>query len=245
MLSLERQEHLRDRYRAMRPTYEHGLDRYRRLMDALVTPQTRILDVGTGPAGLVESYVDLAAQVTGIDLLLTNFTEFHGAFKVRDLSEADVIALPFADNSFDLVTCSWVLEHLPQPWIAMQEIARVLAPGGQFVFITPNALNYVVWLRRLVPGQLSRSVVKAIYGRDEDFINPTYYRMNTPNQVERWARLSGLQKVELHTVGDPTYLAFNEGLFIAAAILEHVLDAIWPQSRVHLVGSYVKPGATR
>ena len=193
MLKLDRQEQLRHRYTtAIRPGYRLGLDIYRDLLDAHIDESTRLLDVGCGPAGLVAEYEDRAALVVGSDRYLTNFTEFDGQFGVRRLAEGDIDALPFADNSFDLVTSSWVVEHLSNPVGCTREIARVLAPGGRYLFITPNALNYVVWLRRMVPEGLSKRVVKLIYDRDEDFINPTYYRMNRPDDVEYICQQAGL-----------------------------------------------------
>ncbi len=242
MLNLDQQERLRDRYKTdIVPGHRMGLDVYRDWLDAAVSPQTRLLDVGCGPAGLVAQYDEQAALVVGADQHLTAFTEFDGAFGVRNLAESDMVALPFADGAFDVVTCSWVLEHLPRPQASMNEVARVLAPGGCFLFITPNALNYVVGLRRLVPTLLSKRLVKAIYDRDEDFINPTYYRMNTPATVEQICVGAGLQRDALETISDPTYLALNEGLFQASILLERVLEAVYPQGRVHLVGRYRKP----
>lgn len=50
---------------------------------------------------------------------------------------ADVQSLPFADQSFDTLLCTEVIEHLPQPWKAMNEMARVLKPGGHLILSAP------------------------------------------------------------------------------------------------------------
>lgn len=242
MLNLDKQEQLRHRYQTdINPGHRLGLDVYRMWLDDCVSGDTRLLDVGCGPAGLVAEYDGHAALVVGSDRYMTNFTEFDGQFGVKLLAEAKMTALPFEDGSFDLVTSSWVLEHLANPAGCMAEIARVLAPGGRFLFITPNALNYVVWLRRLVPDLMSKSLVKAIYDRDEDFINSTYYRMNTPAEVEQLCSAVGLQRQNLQAVSDPTYLAFNELLFQLSITAERLLEVAYPQGRVHLVGMYRKP----
>jgi SAM-dependent methyltransferase len=47
--------------------------------------------------------------------------------------------LPFASSSFDSVLCTQVLEHVPEPWRTVEEIARVLRPGGKLLLSTPQA----------------------------------------------------------------------------------------------------------
>lgn len=48
---------------------------------------------------------------------------------------ADMTRLPFADESFDCITCGWVLEHLPDPRPGLQEMGRVLQPGGSLLLL--------------------------------------------------------------------------------------------------------------
>ncbi len=55
--------------------------------------------------------------------------------------EADICALPFNDKSFDVILCNHVLEHIPDDTKAMQELYRVLRPGGWGVFQIPQDLN--------------------------------------------------------------------------------------------------------
>lgn len=54
---------------------------------------------------------------------------------------ADAQILPFASNSFDTVLCTEVIEHLPQPWTAVAEMARVLKPGGCLILTAPFVHN--------------------------------------------------------------------------------------------------------
>jgi len=46
--------------------------------------------------------------------------------------------LPFQDASFDTVLCTQVLEHVPRPWLAASEMARVLKPGGMLILSCPQ-----------------------------------------------------------------------------------------------------------
>lgn len=60
--------------------------------------------------------------------------------------------LPFADASFDLVTCTEVIEHLEHYRETMREVYRVLRPQGGFVVTTPNILNLKSRIRFLIFG---------------------------------------------------------------------------------------------
>jgi ubiquinone/menaquinone biosynthesis C-methylase UbiE len=47
----------------------------------------------------------------------------------------DLTQLPFADASFDCITCGWVIEHLPDPRPGLRELSRVLLPGGRLLLL--------------------------------------------------------------------------------------------------------------
>lgn len=55
--------------------------------------------------------------------------------------KADICKLPFEDNSFDIIFCNHVLEHIPDDTKAMQELYRILRPGGWGVFQIPQDLK--------------------------------------------------------------------------------------------------------
>ncbi len=55
--------------------------------------------------------------------------------------KADICKLPFKDNEFDIILCNHVLEHIPDDTKAMQELYRVLKPGGTGVFQIPQDLS--------------------------------------------------------------------------------------------------------
>ena len=55
--------------------------------------------------------------------------------------KADICNLPFSDNSFDVILCNHVLEHIPNDIKAMQELYRVLKPGGWGIFQIPQDLK--------------------------------------------------------------------------------------------------------
>ncbi|HUH52027.1 MAG TPA: methyltransferase domain-containing protein [Flavobacterium sp.] len=55
--------------------------------------------------------------------------------------KADICDLPFEDNAFDVILCNHVLEHIPDDTKAMQELYRVLKPGGMGIFQIPQDLT--------------------------------------------------------------------------------------------------------
>jgi SAM-dependent methyltransferase len=97
----------------------------------------RLLDVGCGTGDYLRVMAPLVApgQAVGIDLsaelvkraeLLSQGEQPNLSFQV-----ADVYDLPFAEASFDRITATQVMVHLSDPWTAVTELRRVLAPGGR------------------------------------------------------------------------------------------------------------------
>jgi len=62
---------------------------------------------------------------------------------------ADLAALPFADESFDGVTCGYVLEHLPDPEMGLSELARVMKRGARMFLLTTEDSFSGAWTSRL------------------------------------------------------------------------------------------------
>jgi ubiquinone/menaquinone biosynthesis C-methylase UbiE len=235
MLDLDRQNAYRARYKAWHPGWQTSGQVYESFVRRYAAPGCRWLDVGCGRGGIVELLGEPARLCAGADLDLASLRE-HRAPHTRRVV-APIESLPVAAASFDLVTCSWVIEHLAEPSLAFAEVARALAPGGHWVFLTPNARNVVTLANRLIHHRLQGWLVRRLYARDEADTFPVRYRANTPERIERLAREAGLRCVGTRLVGDPTYLAFNDALFALSSLLERVTPPGW---RVHIVGDYQK-----
>lgn len=102
----------------------------------------RALDVGCGGGFLAEELARLGCQVTGVDLseATLQVARAHAARGGLEIEyrRASGDALPFSDASFDLVYCCDVLEHVPDVERVVRESARVLRPGGIYLFDTIN-----------------------------------------------------------------------------------------------------------
>ncbi len=94
------------------------------------TPADRVLDVAGGTGALAEVLLPLAGAVTVSDIsepMLAHVPE--GATRLIARAEQ----LPLESGSFDLVVCVHALHHIDRPVRAIDEMARVLAPGGRLV----------------------------------------------------------------------------------------------------------------
>lgn len=95
----------------------------------------RILDVGCGTGAVLEM-LDPLGEIHGIDIE-TAALSFCAERDLGNLVQSSATALPYADNSFDLIVIADMLEHLREDAPAVRESARVLRPGGIFICTVP------------------------------------------------------------------------------------------------------------
>lgn len=152
-----------------------------------------VLDVGCGGGILAEAMAQRGAKVTGIDLGEANLTtaKLHA---LESGTKVDYQCIAVEDlavdaaNSFDLVTCLEMLEHVPNPASIIQACARLVKPGGQLVFSTinrnPKAYLFAVlgaeYLLRLVPT-----------GTHD------YHKFIKPSELARWCRAANLTPTKI------------------------------------------------
>ena len=236
-LPLDIQNSYRARYRAIRPGWTSSGEQLEALVRSYLTADSKVMDLGCGRGGVVELFWRDVKLAAGLDPDVPSLAEHRaqGMPVVTGRGEH----LPFAGESFDLIVCIWVLEHLRSPEGVLSEVRRVLRPGGHFVFLTPNLRNPLLAfnrLGRLLP-QLQRRLVPRLYGRVEADTFPVQYRANTASAIRALAARTGLQVADLRVIPDPTYLAFNRFMFRASVMSERLLPRGWG---VHLLGDLTK-----
>jgi demethylmenaquinone methyltransferase/2-methoxy-6-polyprenyl-1,4-benzoquinol methylase len=123
---------------------------------AQVGPHAQVLDCGVGCGSLsiaLDSILTVPVEYHGIDtsaeMLVQASSKMQDAGLRVHIKQADVLSLPYDDQSFDVVMAAHVLEHLPDPQCALKEMIRVLKPGGMvFVCVTrPSLFGALVQLR--------------------------------------------------------------------------------------------------
>lgn len=98
-------------------------------------PGDHLLDVGAGAGTITADLAEMVATVTATELGDDGLAVTRDALAARgarnvDLRVADVHALPFADDTFDVTHAHQVLQHVSDPVQALREMARVTKPGG-------------------------------------------------------------------------------------------------------------------
>jgi SAM-dependent methyltransferase len=107
----------------------------------LLAGYARVLDVGTGEGQVARLAVDGGAKVVvGIDPTANQVSVAHERAGGPAYARAGADALPFGDASFDAVVACLVFEHIEAVDDAIDEVARVLRPGGRFAFFLNHPL---------------------------------------------------------------------------------------------------------
>ena len=132
----------------------------------------RVLDVGCGPGNLLVALsADAPQLLIGVDIdetfLVFGRSQIENTIEpsaaVPTLLRASLPTLPFADETFDLVTCFLVMPHVPDDSVALTELARVLKPGGTLA-VSGHGLGFPLrYLKRFKLKPLQMYLASLIY----------------------------------------------------------------------------------
>lgn len=167
------------------------------IAEARIGPGEDVLDIASGsgnPAVSIALAMDGRGSVTCTDLTTSMLETARGRADNLDLAimrfvTADMVALPFADGTFDVVTCRFGIMFPDDKIAAAAEARRVLKPGGR--------IAYVVWgaYEDNPPFRVPRRAVAAFFGEEEGPV-PGRHSMSAPGTLKAILDGAGFTRTE-------------------------------------------------
>jgi SAM-dependent methyltransferase len=149
-----------------------------------------VLEVGCGDASFTRDLAQFSTSVIAIDISAAQIAENSRTYPRISFLQHDVAEpFPFPDSAFEVIWCSEVLEHLFNPVFAVEEMFRILRPGGKLLVTVP----YHGWFK---------DVLIALFKWDEHF-SPTnpHIRFYTRSTLGRMVENAGFASVRIRTCG--------------------------------------------
>lgn len=179
-------------YRGRRRILRATLDRL------ALSPRARLLDAGCGSGRTLD---ELAAYGTASGVDLNPEAVRWARARGHDVRQGRIECLPFADDTFDCVTCLDVVEHTPDDRVSLQELRRVTRRGGMIVLTVPA--HPALWSAHdevnLHYRRYTRPALRALAaGTALELVSETYFNglLLPPAAAVRWA-----QRLRPHAAG--------------------------------------------
>jgi SAM-dependent methyltransferase len=216
------------------PNYPSG--RFAELLAQSVNPSSRVLEIGAGSGRNHQNHFDLRGKVAGYVGVDLDPLVLGNPF-LNESYQASADALPFADQSFDVVFHNFVAEHFEAPLSCNRDIFRVLKPGGMLLFQTPSRYYYAAVAASLTPHWFHEFYIKRFAsGRTGGEVFPTFYRLNDAKTINRQLQSCGFDRpqIEHHSL-PPGYLRFNKFAFLAGVFFERTCERRFPALRGQII----------
>jgi SAM-dependent methyltransferase len=202
----------------------------------------KILEVGAGPGNPTSDYLKTLGEPHGVDIDPEIFD--NTALKTAAVIED---RFPFPDCTFDACVSDYVCEHVENPYCHLEEVWRVLKPGGAYVFRTPNRFHYTAIVSHLTPHSFHVKVANRLRSIDGHDPYPTCYRLNSRRKIRRLSRDCGFQIEYMRMVEkEPSYGMSSRLLFLTFAVYERLVNSsvLFSDLRANLFVVLLKPQPT-
>lgn len=208
--------------RAWFPSESHPNQLLAAEVERRITPSSTVLDIGCGrTAPMLCKLRGKAKALYGIDVI--DFTVSDPDLSLHRNNIGAMTNIP--DSSIDIAYSRAVMEHIDNPDEAFAEVARVLKPGGVYIYVTPSIYDYGSIIARIVPNRFHGKIVNAVEGRAEGDVFPTVYASNSLKTVRKQVAKAGLILREGRYIGQyPSYFMFNRALFWLGSVYQKTIE---------------------
>ena len=164
-----------------------------------------VLDVACGTGVVTRALSKVLpdqCQITSTDLndAMIKHAEKIGTSREVTWEQADVMALPFDDETFDAVVCQFSTMFFPDRIHGYQEIRRVLKPGGKFLFSIWNGLEVNDFANTVM------DAVTALFPENPpEFLSRTPYGHGNPDEIKNEINVAGFDSCHLIQQDDISY----------------------------------------
>jgi SAM-dependent methyltransferase len=195
----------------------------------------RVLEIGVGMGADYLEWLKAGARVTGVDLSSISLERARRRCEeagfTPDLHVADAEALPFADNSFDVVYSYGVLHHSPGTSQCISEVFRVLKPGGALrimIYHHASLTGLMLWLRYGI--WRGKSLRWSVFHHLESPGTKSYTRKEAQSLVQ------GFEDVKLQQVLSPGDLLLNTPSQKFQGTLYRLIWTLYPRAIIRRIG---------
>ena len=189
------------------------LRRLARRMD--VRPGMRVLDVACGTGAWLRAVMEAGGSPHGVDLSARAIAICRSEMPHGEFHACAAESLPFADASFDLVTCLGSIEHFVDQEAALREMVRVARPQAQFLLLVPNA-DFLTRRLGLYRGT-EQADIKEVVRRPEEWRR--LFESCGLQVIERWK--------DLHVL-NWRWIGARGALHAPVRALQALALAVWP-----------------
>ena len=156
----------------------------------------RILEIGCGDGTTGEAALSagIASEYFGVELFESAAADAAGRLTKVICGDIESVDLPWSVPTFDVIIASEVLEHLADPRLVVQRLAKLMVPGGRFFSSSPNVCHYSI-IRMLLRGGFDLT--------DRGAMDRTHLRWFTPRTYSEMFEAAGLSVESVGPMAEP------------------------------------------
>ena len=187
-----------------------GASEFRKgVLHSLLSPGLRVLDVGGGkhPAISPQTKRDLGLHIVGLDISDVELVQAPaGSYDHIVVGDVATVSIP---GQYDLIFSRSVIEHVQDPASAIENLSRVLAPGGTMAHFMPCRNAPFAIINRLLGNQVARQVLFTLFpDKRHDSGFQAFYNHCTPSELAALIAGRGLDVVQVIPYYKSDYAAF-------------------------------------